>query len=108
VEELPGKVNYFRGNDPKKWQSNIPTYLRVKYESLYPGVDLVYYGNQQQLEYDFIVAPAADPKNILLEFDGAERLEVDARGDLLIHTLQVPSGSRSRMCIRSTAASGKR
>jgi hypothetical protein len=52
-DELPGTSNYFVGNDPKKWRTNVPTYARVKYEGIYPGVDLLYYGNQRQLEYAF-------------------------------------------------------
>jgi len=52
LAELPGKSNYFIGNNPKKWRSNVPNYAKVKYTSVYPGVDLVYYGNQGQLEYD--------------------------------------------------------
>jgi hypothetical protein len=56
LEPLSGKVNYFIGNDPAYWQTNVPTYAKVKYREIYPGIDLVYYGNQQQLEYDFIVA----------------------------------------------------
>jgi len=63
LDELPGKVNYFRGKDPKQWQTNVPTYAKTKYEKVYPGIDLIYYGNQRQLEYDFILAPGADPKN---------------------------------------------
>jgi hypothetical protein len=63
-EELPGKINYFLGNDPKRWRTNVPTYSKVKYHSVYPGVDLVYYGRQQQLEYDLVVAPGADPKSL--------------------------------------------
>ena len=64
AEELPGKSNYFIGNDPKKWRTNVPNYAKVKYASVYPGVDLVYYGNQGgQLEYDFVVAPGADPRS---------------------------------------------
>src|SRR5258708_10348086 len=66
VDELPGKSNYFIGNDPAKWRTNVPTYAKVKYQDVYPGIDLVYYGNQQQLEYDFVVAPGADPKAISL------------------------------------------
>ena len=62
LEELPGKTNYFIGNDPKKWRTNVPNYAKVKYQGVYPGVDLVYYGNQRQLEYDFVVAPGADPR----------------------------------------------
>src|SRR5438034_955650 len=85
-EELPGKVNYFIGNDPKKWRTNISTYAKVKYREVYPGIDLVHYGNQRQLEYDFVVAPGADPKAIRLGFEGAETMEIDARGDLLLHT----------------------
>jgi len=66
LEELPGTVNYFLSNDPTRWRTNIPTYAKVKYQDVYPGVDLIYYGNQQQLEYDFVIAPGADPKVIRL------------------------------------------
>ena len=85
-EELPGKANYFIGNDPAGWRTNVPTYARVHYEDLYPGIDLVYYGNQRQLEYDFVVRPGADPRRIALGFRGAQRLEVDPQGDLVLHT----------------------
>src|SRR5438034_9355174 len=85
-EELPGKVNYFIGNDPKKWRTNVSTYAKVKYRDVYPGIDLVHYGNQRQLEYDFVVAPGADPKAIRFGFEGAEKMEIDGRGDLLLHT----------------------
>ena len=68
VEELPGKSNYFIGNDATKWRTNVPTYAKVRYENVYPGIDLVYYGNQRQLEYDFVVAPGADPSTIRLAF----------------------------------------
>ena len=67
-DELPGKSHYFFGNDPARWHTNIPTYARVRYQNVYPGVDLVYYGNEQQLEYDFVVAPRADPDAIRLAF----------------------------------------
>jgi len=68
LDELPGKVNYFIGNDPKKWRTNVSTYAKVKYQGVYPGIDLVYYGNQGgQLEYDFVVAPGADPSAIALD-----------------------------------------
>jgi hypothetical protein len=66
MEELPGKSNYFIGNDPTKWRTNVPNYAKVKYANVYPGVDLVYYGNQGQLEYDFVVQPGADPRSIQL------------------------------------------
>ena len=84
-EKLPGRVNYLRGNDPSQWRAGISTYARVAYENIYPGVDLVYYGNQRQLEYDFIVRPGVDPRVIALEAEGADRLEVDQRGDLVLH-----------------------
>ena len=86
LERLPGQVNYFIGHDPARWRSNVPLYGKVKYEGVYPGIDLVYYGNQRQLEYDFVVAPGASPNAIRLELEGAERLDIDARGDLVIHT----------------------
>ncbi|HMD83784.1 MAG TPA: SBBP repeat-containing protein [Terriglobia bacterium] len=68
ADELPGKSNYFIGNDSKKWRRNVPNYAKVKYQNVYPGVDLVYYGNQSgQLEYDFVVAPGADLSVIALD-----------------------------------------
>jgi hypothetical protein len=85
LDELPGKVNYFIGNDPEKWRSNIPTYAKVKYEDVYPGVDMIYYGNQRQLEYDFVVAPGADPSVIRLSFEGTDKMEVDGQGNLILH-----------------------
>jgi hypothetical protein len=86
TEPMPGKSSYFIGNEPAKWRRNIPQFARVQYESVYPGVDLVYYGNQGQLEYDFRVAPGAEPNQIALSFDGA-RAHVDS-GDLLLSTDQ--------------------
>ena len=68
LEELPGKSNYFIGNDPRNGAPNVPNYAKVKYANVYPGVDLVYYGNQRQLEFDFVVQPGADPKAVRLDF----------------------------------------
>jgi hypothetical protein len=85
-DQLPGTVNYFLGNDPTQWQANVPTFARVAYQSVYPGIDLVYYGNQRQLEYDFVVAPGVDPTAIRLSFRGADQMSLDARGDLVLHT----------------------
>jgi len=82
--EFRGKANYFIGNDPKKWRTKVPMYAKVKVHDVYPGVDLLYYGNQQQLEYDFIVAPGADPSSITMAIAGAERLSLDAQGDLVL------------------------
>src|SRR5271154_1385081 len=82
-EPLPGTANYFIGNDPAKWHTSVPTYAKVKYAEVYPGVDLVYYGNQRQLEYDFVVAPGVDPKEVKLHFVGA-KLSLNADGDLMV------------------------
>src|SRR5437899_155702 len=84
VGELPGKSNYFVGNDPKKWRANVPTYAKVEYGEVYPGVNLVYYGNQRQLEHDFVVSPGADPKVITLGFEGMDGVAIDALGDLVL------------------------
>ena len=83
-DELPGKVNYFRGNDPERWLRNIPTYAKVNFKDVYPGIDVVYYGNQGELEYDFAVAPGADPKVIRFVVEGAEKIRLDQAGDLLL------------------------
>jgi uncharacterized repeat protein (TIGR01451 family) len=69
---LPGKTNYFIGNDPTQWHKNVPQFARVQYENIYPGINLVFYGNQGRLEYDFQVAPGADPSQAELEFDGSQ------------------------------------
>jgi hypothetical protein len=86
VDRLAGTSNYFIGNDPAQWRSKVPTYMRVKYEGIYSGIDLVYYGNQRQLEYDFIVAPGADPRRIAFEVRGAKRIRRDEHGDVLFNT----------------------
>jgi hypothetical protein len=86
VDELPGKSNYFIGNDPNKWQVNISTYGKIEYRDVYPGVDLIYYGNQRQLEHDFVIAPGADPKAITLAFEGARKISINSGGDLVMDT----------------------
>ncbi|MEP7342177.1 MAG: SBBP repeat-containing protein [Acidobacteriota bacterium] len=86
LDEQAGKSNYFLGNDARQWKTDVPNYGKVKYEGVYPGVDVVYYGNQQQLEYDFIIAPGADPKQIKLSFAGAEQMCLDENGDLVLET----------------------
>lgn len=82
--ELAGRSNYFTGNNPARWRANIPTYQKVRYAGVYPGIDVVYYGSQQQLEYDFIVAPGRDPAVIRLVFAGSDRITIDERGDLVL------------------------
>jgi len=87
LDPLEGKTNYFLGNDPAKWVRDLTGYARVKYESVYPGIDLIYYGNDEgQLEYDFVVAPGANPDLIKVKIDDADGVEVDASGDLVIKT----------------------
>ena len=86
ADPLPGVTNYFVGNDPSQWHTHVPNYAKVRYDGVYPGVDLVYYGNQQQLEYDLVVAPGADPTRITLNFQGVQALEVSTAGDLVLNT----------------------
>ena len=76
--------NYLVGNDPSKWRTSVPNYGRTRYQSVYPGIDLVYYGHDGSLEYDWIVSPSADPRRIRLRFDSADRVRVDKQGDLVI------------------------
>ena len=84
-DPLPGRVNYFLGNDPAKWHTNVPIYGRVRYQNVYPGIGLVYYGNGSQLEYDFEIQPGADPRRIQLEIRGATRIELDQEGNLTLN-----------------------
>ncbi len=101
IDELPGKSNYFLGNDPKKWRTNVANYAKVRYKRVYPGIDLVYYGRQGHLEYDFVVAPGADPSVIRLDvgtaagsvresaLGGPARgvpLRITRKGDLIMKT----------------------
>ncbi len=98
-DELPGRVNYFLGNDPAKWRTNIPRYAKVKYENIYPGISLVYYGHQGHLEFDFVVSPGTDPGSIEFNIQSdpgaktgdhaakpVEPVRIDANGDLVIET----------------------
>ena len=81
--KLAAPTNYFIGNDPAKWRT-ADNYERVRCESVYPGIDLLYHGKQRQLEYDFEVAPGANPKQIGLRYDGVRRLRVDSDGSLVL------------------------
>jgi hypothetical protein len=84
LEPLPGQSNYIIGNDPAKWHTGVPNFGRVRYEGVYPGIDLVYYGNRGQLEYDFLAAPGSDPSAIRMRFTGARHMRVAADGDLVL------------------------
>lgn len=120
-DELPGRSNYFIGNDPKKWRTNIPTYAKVRVEGVYPGVDLVYYGNQGQLEYDFVVKPGADLSVIRLalisgpsargkdsrrssNLTNAASIKIDAEGDLMVQANGGEVGFRKPLVFQPTSA----
>jgi hypothetical protein len=84
VGAQPGVTNYLIGSDRAKWRTGLRTYARVEYSQVYPGIDLVYYGNPRHLEHDFVVAPGADPSIIALRFDGAREMRLDSTGDLVL------------------------
>jgi hypothetical protein len=84
VDELPGKSNYFRGEDPAQWRTDIPRFRAVRYSDVYPGIDLVYHDNGPELEYDFVVAPGVDPSSIRLRFAGVDVAQVNAAGELVL------------------------
>jgi hypothetical protein len=84
LEALPGRVNDYRGSDRKRWHADIPTFARVRYAHVYPGIDVVVYGSQRELEYDFVVAPGAEPGQILVRVDGADAIDATPAGDLAI------------------------
>jgi uncharacterized protein (TIGR03437 family) len=78
------RSNHFLGNDPSRWQTGVPHYSRVRDSAVYQGIDLVYYGAQGSLEYDFVVSPGADPRRIELEFSGQQSLSIDEDGHLVL------------------------
>ena len=85
VDQLPGKSNYLIG-DPARWHTNIPRYARVSYKDVFPGVSLIYYGNQGRIEYDFVIAAGADPGAIRIAFEGEQGMRLDSHGDLVLRT----------------------
>jgi hypothetical protein len=90
VDQLPGRANYFLGNDQSKWRAGVTQYARVRYRGVYPGVDVVFYGTQGRLEYDLIVAPGVDLSTVVWRFSGAGKLRLNANGDLLLQTAAGP------------------
>ena len=84
-EILPGKSNYFIGNDPTRWRTNIAQYARVHTNGVYPEIDADFYSADGRLEYDFVLAPRADPSHIRLQFEGQESLQLNDYGDLVLH-----------------------
>ena len=107
-DELPGKVNYVHGSDPKQWQIGLPTYASVTYREIYPGIDVVYRGNQGQMEFDLLLKPRADAGRIRLRFAGAQKVSVDADGALLVHHSQGVFAYRCLRSIRTSTASESR
>lgn len=87
VNELTCKSNYFIGNNPKAWKTDIPNYAKVQYKKILPGIDLIYYGKQKQIEYDFIISPYTNPNTIRLDFKGVTDITVDADGELVLNTV---------------------
>jgi hypothetical protein len=83
-DRFTGKVNRYIGKDPKNWRTDIPMFAKVRYESVYPGIDAVYYGDQNKLEYDFVVAPGASPKAIAMNFTGPNKIKIDEDGNLIL------------------------
>ncbi|MCH7879349.1 MAG: SBBP repeat-containing protein [candidate division Zixibacteria bacterium] len=86
VDMMEYKCNYFIGNDPNEWHTDVPNYTAVLYEQIYDGIDLKYYGNGKQMEYDFIVSPGADYSQIEIEYEGAESISINDNGDLVVET----------------------
>ena len=106
VDETPTTINRLIGPDPAQWQTQVPVYAQVQYDAIYPGIDLLYYGNQQQLEYDFIVQPGADPSAITLGIQGVDHATLEKDGDLL---LSLPSGTlRLQKPVLSQTVNGKK
>jgi len=84
IGRLSSSSNYFIGNDPAAWRKGISNYSKVRYESVYPGIDLVWYGNQRLLEHDFLIAPGADPSRIRLSFSGMDKMSIDGEASLVL------------------------
>ena len=85
TEELSGKINYLVGNNPARWQTGVATFAKVRVGEIYPDVNLIYYGNQRQLEYDFTVAPDSDPGVIVIRFDGADKISISPGSELVLN-----------------------
>jgi hypothetical protein len=106
LNQLPGRSNYFRGNDPAQWTTDVATFAKVQYKNVLKGIDLVYYGNQGQLEYDFVVSPGADSRQIELNFSGASDLHIDGpTGDLVLSAGQEEIRFHKPIAYQSEASS---
>src|SRR5580658_10436750 len=105
LQELPGKVNYLIGKDQAAWHTNVALFSEVEVAKVYPGVDLLFHGDQRQLEYDFVVAPGADPRRIGFKIRGAKKIEIDANGNLVLHTLDSEFEMRKPLIYQGEGAS---
>jgi hypothetical protein len=108
ADELEGKINYFIGNDQSKWRTDVANYKKARFAEVYSGIDIEYYGNPRQLEYDFIVAPSADPNQIKLKFDGVKNLSVNTAGELVLETASGEQIKQRKPFIYQTQDSGER
>ena len=105
LRELPGKVNYLIGKDQAAWHTNVALFSEVQVTDVYPGVDLLFHGDQQRLEYDFVVAPGADPGRIGFKIRGAKKIEIAANGDLILHTAESEFEMRKPVIYQGEGAS---
>ena len=108
ANRLPGTVNYFIGRDPAKWLTGIPTFSQVRYTSVYPGINLVYYGSRGRLEFDFRLSPGADARTIQFRFKGGRSLGLDRNGDLVVKTGNGPISFRRPLIYQPREGGGKR
>src|SRR5216684_3552431 len=95
-----GITNYFIGNDPAKWQTRVSTYRRIEYTEVYPGINLIFYGNGRQLEYDVVAKPGADLSRVRMRFDGVDRMRLDSSGDLVLNAAGVEMRQRKPVVIQ--------
>lgn len=84
AEPLPAKANYFTGNSPQLWRRDVSEYGAVSYSDVYPGIDLLFHASDRSIEYDWIISPGADPRQIQMSFEGADRIGIDSAGDLVL------------------------
>jgi hypothetical protein len=103
IDRLPGVVNDLVGDERSQWSTDIPTFERIRYPNVYPGTSLEWYGNQRHLEYDFRLAPGADPDRIAIELRGAENLRVAANGDLEVDTGRASIRQRAPIAYQTIA-----
>ncbi len=107
-EPLLAEANYFLGSDPSQWRTHVPLFGRVHYRSVYKNVDLVYYGNEAQLEYDFVVRPGGDPQSIRFSLEGTRRTEIDRSGDLTLHIGEAQFALRRPIAYQTVHAQKRR